>query len=181
MKFQSESADRAVRTVAAGYPLDLSLLAPIAEWLGSRVGAPLVVEQLQSGGWVRLAVDPEALAARIVASLTELDYVEDARIGPGGKQSIGAPLLRPVEVRIRPGTPQAKTLRKGSRDPRDKSFQGWIAQLEEHTALPLAAELNGNSLQLEPDLQRLTPSLLEKLEALPEIEAAQLNQLLESK
>ncbi len=167
---------KAVRDCASTVPLDLSSLNPVAERLGSRVATPLVVEQLQSGDWVLFAVDAEKASAGVAGRMTDLGYVEDARLGEGSRESIDAPLVRAVEVRIRRNAAPTKTLRAGSRNPDDKSFRDWIAELEAHTRFPLVGSVKAELLHLRLDLQRLTPELLKKVQSLPEVEAAQLNQ-----
>jgi hypothetical protein len=162
----STKVEKAVQTT----PPDLSVLNTVAESLQADVGLPLKVIRLAGGGWVLLEIDAKRVVERIVEHLRTRDQVRSINLTPAAS----SPLDRTTPSKSLLVEFATDRLESGSENP-----QQLVSTLASELDLPLTGSIREKSrLLIEIDWKGLTRILVDRLKALREIEAAQLNYIL---
>lgn len=174
-------ADKMVTSVGQESPLRLGELAPVAEQMEGKTGVPLTVAQLTSGRWVVLKVDVERVNRRLVERLRGHRNVARAELTEGEKGFIGYSPPKKVAVKFEPGSAEAKTVSEKLKNQGDSNFTTLVSQLEATTESPLICEATQKEeLLAQVDLRAVTLTLQERLNALPSVEATQLNYVMKA-
>ncbi len=180
-KFVAGSAgDAAVTRAAQANPPDLEALASAVNDLESGVGLPLLATQVSSGNWYIVSLDLDRLGERTVRQLRERDNVTDASAGAReGESAGGAPAPLRMALKFAEESQEHKALARADSTGSDEPLEDVLSALQSELDLPLERVAAGaGELGLEVDLEALTLRLVERLQALPEIEAAQPNYIL---
>ena len=175
----SEWAKAVGRTVRVS-PLDLKALDSVVHNLETAANIPLSVKQLSSGDWVVLAVDSDRLTERAAHQLRERRTVAGVQVSPSERES-AVPRTFPKELIISfvPGTQEAEAVSQKLAQTDETAFAKLTANLIKELDLPLTAKAtDAATIQAQIDLKALTMTLVERLKALPDIEAAQPNFIL---
>jgi hypothetical protein len=167
---QGSEASVALNRVVETDPTDLAGLLPTVTALGAGAGVPLRPTRVGSGGWVILAIDSAALAQRLHGQLPQRENVESVRRGEGTLELV---------VRFRAGSAESDAIAQQLELESDDPLTEILCSLERETGVPLTGEaMSQNELALQLDLRALTLSVVSRLQALSEIEAAQPNYVL---
>lgn len=178
LKFVSGSeAHATVVKASERTPTELQALAPVIKDLEERTDIPLQAKQLTGGNWILLSVDIDKLNDRIVHLLRTQEYIEDVHVGPEViREHIGFTPSRKVVVKFSPDSAESQSVAKQIGAASKVVPPTVISQLETDCGRPLKGELTTEAeVVLEVDLRALTLALEERLKALPDIEATQLN------
>lgn len=139
------------------------------EELGGRVHVPLSVTQLGSGDWLTLSVDRRQLSDTIEQLLVEENGVE-AVVRQDGTDASAAQTLR-FELTLTRSSTVYDAFQTGNTQALDRIVRTWI----DRTHVALVPVVRSDPPTIEVDWQTLTLELIERLNALPEVEAAQPN------
>ena len=178
----SEGAEAVARTVRVS-PLDLKALDSVIDNLETAANVPMSVKQLSSGDWVVLAVDSDRLTERAAHQLRERRTVAGVQVSPYEPEA-SAPGTFPKKLIISfvPGTQEAEAISQKLAQTDETAFAQLTADLIKELDLPLTAKAtDAATIQVQIDLKALTMTLVERLKALPDIEAAQPNFILQFK
>jgi len=178
VKFRNETEPNQLLSRAIqSSPPDIETLAPVASLLSGKVGIPLKVKQILSGGWVLLAVDADKLVARSVTKLRERDAITDVQLKAGESKSVGAPEVKGIDVTFRSGSSEYKTVEKILAGKAGDSFARLIQALAKILDLPVQGEVDSRAhLILQVDLRELTVAVNKRLRDLSGIiDSVQLN------
>jgi hypothetical protein len=170
----------AVARASRSSPPDLKALNPVIDNLETAAHVPLSVKQLSSGDWVVLAVNSDRLTERAAHQLRERRNVAVVQVSPCEPEaSAHCPPPKKLVIRFVPGAPEAEAVSKKLTGTDDAAFAQLTAALTKELDLPLAAKAtDAATIQAQIDLRALTMTLIERLKALPDIEAAQPNFIL---
>ena len=162
----SEASTAVVRAMQAD-PQDLRVLTSAITALGARAGVPLHATRIGSGNWVVLTIDSVALTDRVHGQL-------------GARENIDAITRRDeaprLLLRFRDGSAESRATRQKLAGAADAPLERLVWSLEREVGLPLkAVAVNGQELAVGIDVNALTLNVVARLQALPEIEAAQPN------
>ena len=167
---QGTEASAAVARAMQADPQDLRALTPAITALGARAGVPLHATRIGSGDWVILAIDSVALTERVQGQLGARENVE------GITRRDEAPQLL---LRFTAGSAESRATTQKLEGAADEPLERLVWSLEREVGLPLKADVvNRHELALGIDIKALTLSLVARLQALPEIDAAQPNYIL---
>lgn len=167
---QGTEASAAVARAMQADPQDLRALTPAITALGARAGVPLQATRIGSGDWVILAIDSVALTERVQGQLGARENVE------GITRRDEAPQLL---LRFTAGSAESRATTQKLEGEADDPLERLVWSLEREVGLPLKADVvNRHELALGIDMKALTLSLVARLQALPEIDAAQPNYIL---
>lgn len=161
-----EKASRAI-------PLDLTMLTPEIEKLSTDVGIPLQIVALNSGGWLTIAVNTNALNDQVVAFLNEHEHVASARAAEAASQ--GSFAVPPVHVQFIDGTKEAREVSSSRGNIRGKNVMNVAKQIEKDLAVPVGLGVDEGALAIHISMKDLVPTVVEKLQALASIKNAQPN------
>jgi hypothetical protein len=167
---RGSEASVALNRVVETDPTDLAGLLPAVTALGAGAGVPLHPTRVGSGGWVILAIDSAALAQRLHGQLPRRENVASVRRGEGTLELV---------VRFRAGSAASDAVAQQLESTADDPLAEILCSLERETGVPLTGgAMSQNELALQLDLRALTLSVVSRLQALSEIEAAQPNYVL---
>ncbi|UCF19285.1 MAG: hypothetical protein JSU87_15365 [Gemmatimonadota bacterium] len=174
------TGDAAVTRAAQAVPPDLGALATVVNDLESGVGLPLLATQVSSGNWFIVSLDLDRLAERTVRQLRDRDNVTAASASAReGDIAGGAPAPLRFAVNFAKDSPEHKALLEANAIGSDEPLVAVLSALRNDLDLPLERVAAGaGELVLQVDLEATTLRLVERLQALPEIEAAQPNYIL---
>jgi len=148
-------------------PTDLRPLVPAITALGARAGVPLEVKSIGSGNWLVMTIDTTALFDRVEQQLGALVNVERA------DRRAETPRLL---LRFTADTPESRATASKLDGTSDELFERLVWSFERDVGLPLVAEVVGRQeLALGIDVNALTLSVVARLQALSEVDAAQPN------
>ncbi|HET6521548.1 MAG TPA: hypothetical protein VFG47_17280 [Geminicoccaceae bacterium] len=153
-------------------------LRALEQTLSREAGLPVVVRQLTSGREAVLAVDLQAIAAKLVRALEGEPEVEGARLVDDPASAPGP--ARPVTVTVQPtpGGSLAQALATAGSAGSDSALGRLEAAVEREVGAPIAAEVSSpTTLTVRLDTRALTGQLMDRLRAMPEVEYAQPNYL----
>ena len=158
-------------------PPDLQALASIAGELQAATRIPLKATRVASGNWVVLAVEPGALANRAASDLRARKNIESVEVVTLEPLPQGLmPKPKGLQIRFTSRSPESEIISKKMSGAEDPRFARLIGELSEALGLPLKGYVgDGDRLVLEIDLGALTPILVERLKALPDVEFVQPN------
>jgi len=176
--FVSGSAgNNAVEKAVHVTPPDLQALASVVEELQVATRIPLKATRVSSGNWVVLNVEPGPLADRAAGDLRvrkNIESVEVVALEPPPQGLIPRP--KALQVRFTSRSPESVIVSKKRSGAEKKRFTRLVSELSEALGLPLRGYVRERDLLLlEIDLTALTPILVERLKALPDVEFAQPN------
>ena len=118
------------------------------------------------------------MAERTVRLLRDRDSVTDVKAGAREGEGAGdAPALLEMRPKFAHDSPEFKIIAQArSQGPEDEQLAALISSLQNELDLPLDGTAAGpGELVLQVDLRAITLQLVERLQALPQIEAAQPN------
>jgi hypothetical protein len=162
-------ASVAVARAMQADPQDLRALTPAITALGARAGVPLRATRIGSGNWVILAIDSVALTDRVQGQFGARENVEEIT------RRDEAPRLL---LRFTAGSTESRATAQKLEGAADEPLDQLVWSLEREVGLPLEADVvNRHELALGIDIRALTLSLVARLQALPEIDAAQPNHI----
>jgi hypothetical protein len=165
---------RATQLSAEATPPDLGLLTIVTAALGEQVDTPLRLVRLSGGEWLVLRVPMDELARRTADRLARCRRVARATREPGDSTRAA------VRTTFQPGSSEARLLAR-ARQPNGKAqMDSLVIDVARRIRTPLKGAVSGEELLIEVDLEALTLQLVERLNALPEIESAQPNYRLRS-
>jgi hypothetical protein len=170
MRFAEGTPQRAkILEVSRTNPLDLSGLETVTDDLRARIRVPLYVEKLGSGDWLTLAVDRQPLAEAIEQFLRgENGVIAVTRQDATSGQTDGLRFL----ITIAPGSDLQRVFeRRAENDGLAAIVDRWTAAV----SVPLRETGDPGHLVIEVDWSAATLELVDRLSALPEVEAAQPN------
>lgn len=171
----SAAAIRASQTV----PLELQSLAPIARDLQQRTGIPLTVTNLTGGNWVVLSIEADELNAHVVDRLRRREYIAGIRVSPEKpEQFIGFSPPKKIEATLNPDSPESQSVERHFEGGESALPPSVISRMERDCGTPLQGERRKQRVVLlQVDLRALTLTLEQRLRALPNIDATQLNKV----
>lgn len=166
----SEASTAVVRAMQAD-PQDLRVLTSAITALGARAGVPLHATRIGSGNWVVLTIDSVALTDRVHGQL-------------GARENIDAITRRDeaprLLLRFRDGSAESRATRQKLAGAADAPLERLVWSLEREVGLPLEVEIvSGREIALGIDIRALTVSVVARLQALSEIDAAQPDYILQ--
>ncbi|MDO9048783.1 MAG: hypothetical protein Q7U66_13765 [Methylobacter sp.] len=180
VKFRNETeSNQLLSRAIQSSPPDMEILAPVASLLSGKVGIPLKVKQILSGGWILLAVDVDKLVDESVTKLRKREAITDVqlRARAGESKSVGAPEVKGIDVTFRSGSSEYETVEKILAGKAGDSFARLIQALAKILDLPLQGRVDSRAhLILQVDLRELTVAVDKRLRDLSEIiDSVQLN------
>ncbi len=168
---QGSESSAALARVMQADPLDLGPLVPTVTTLGAKVGVPLRATRIGSGNWVILDIDSLALTDRVQRQLGARENVEE--ITPRDE----APRLL---LRFTTGSTESRATEQKWEGAADGPLERLVWSLEREVGLPLEVEIvSGREIALGIDIRALTVSVVARLQALSEIDAAQPDYILQ--
>jgi len=178
VKFRNETEPNQLLSRAIqSSPPDIEILASVASLLSGKVGIPLKVKQILSGGWILLAVDVDKLVDESVTKLRKREAITDVQLKAGESKSVGAPEVKGIDVTFRSGSSEYETVEKILAGKAGDSFARLIQALAKILDLPLQGRVDSRAhLILQVDLRKLTVAVDKRLRDLSEIiDSVQLN------
>ena len=178
VKFRNETEPNQLLSRAIqSSPPDIEILAPVASLLSGKVGIPLKVKQILSGGWILLAVDADKLVAQSVTKLRKRDTISDVQLRASESKSVGTPDIKGIDVTFQSGSSEYKTVEKILAGKAGDSVARLIETLYKILDLPLQGEVDSQAhLILQIDLRELTIVVDKRLRDLSKIiDSVQLN------
>jgi hypothetical protein len=161
-------------------PPDLSFLRPVINSLENEVGVPLQIKQVSGGKWVLLSARLDAIVAEAVQQLRARESIQEARAELCEPQSHGPhPAPLGFIITFQPETAEAEAIDQELSHGDEEPLSQLILELEEYLDLPLKVKkIEKSTLHAEIGLDALTLTLVERLKAVEQIEAAQPNHIL---
>lgn len=158
-------------------PPDLQALASVVEELQAAIHIPLKASRVAGGNWVVLNVEPGPLADRAAGILRVRKNIESVEVVTLEPPPQGlAPGPKGLRIRFTSRSPESIIVSKKMSGAEKKRFTRLVSELSEALDLPLKGYVRERDrLLLEIDLMALTPILVERLKALPDVEFAQPN------
>lgn len=178
VKFRNETEPNQLLSRAIqSSPPDIEILAPVASLLSGKVGIPLKVKQILSGGWMLLAVDVDKLVDESVTKLRKRDAITDVQLRAGESKSVGTPDVKGIDVAFRSGSSEYNTVEKILAGTANDSSARLIQTFAKILDLPLQGKVDSRAhLILQVDLRELTVAVDKRLRDLSEIiDLVQLN------
>lgn len=176
--FVSGSAgSNAVEKAIQATPPDLQALATVVEGLQAVTRIPLKASRVAGGNWVVLNVETGPLTDRAAGDLRvrkNIESVDVVALEPPPQGLI--PRQKGLQVRFTSRSPESVIVSKRMSGAEKKRIERLVSELSEALGLPLKGYVRDRDrLLLEIDLAALTPILVERLKALPDVEFAQPN------
>lgn len=182
VRFAAGSAGAAAVAAALGAaPPDFALLNPAVESLHARTQIPLKAIRPAGGNDILVQVDAERLAERTAARLRTGENVDRVSLMPTPAPGpiLGGVRTQGFVVAFKEGSPQAACISKTGGESRAPDRCNPAAELSQQLAIPLRGEVHdGQRLRVEIDMPALTRVLVERLNALGDIESAQPNYIM---
>jgi hypothetical protein len=178
LRFVSGSAaSSAVEAALQVTPPDLQALAPIVKTLQGAAHIPLKAIRVASGNWVVLNVEPGPLADQAARDLRKRKNIESVEVVVLEPLQQGLmPKREGLRVLFTSRSPESEIVSKKTSGVENKHVARLASELGKTVGLPLKGYIgDGDRLLLEIDLMALTPILVERLKALPDVEFAQPN------
>ena len=181
VKFASESEGGiAVVTAIQTDPADLTALGAATADLQTKTGVFLKPTKITADQRVIFSIDVNLLMNDLELRLHKRRNVETVQLKTqtlSTKTHVSAP--KKLLVAFIEGSPESESLQQQQANHQDRGFATLIPELEKDLKLPLVAEVTQEGeFLLWVDLQKLTMTLVEQLNPLPEIESAQPNYVL---
>jgi hypothetical protein len=175
--FHRETAEALLRAEAHTDPAKRSELAKRVQALG---GAPVEIRQFLSGGGLLVGLDRGAVQDRVARALRAEPGVVDVRLEPPEPaQKRLHPPPATLVVSFAPGSAAAAMLRGGGGCAGRERIPEWVAAREERIGVPLVcAGQSERELRLQVDWDRLTATVMERLQRLEQIDYVEPNRVL---
>ncbi len=183
IKFVPDSdGSQAVVKASQSVPLQLEELTVVTDRLGEETDVPVKATQVSSGDWVLLKIDTDKLNDRILERLRKREYIQDAQISQEEqKKYIGFTPPKRIVVEFSSGSSESQSFAQEVEQGAKVPSADLLTKLATDCSTPLKGEVNPKEgLLVEADLKAITPTLADRLKALPEVEAVQLNYVMKS-
>lgn len=159
----SEQHEQVARAAAQPTP-DIGRLQPIANRLGSEVGAPMRVQRLGSGGMVIMSIDPAAVRDRISAALVAPNAFPGARVE------------RPPSTREQPSSADFIVRPAAAQPIAPAEVDSRLALVREQLQVPLTGQTTGDgAITVLIQWNELTRIVAERLRHQPSVTDVELN------
>ncbi|MGB0910502.1 MAG: hypothetical protein ACPGYT_09080 [Nitrospirales bacterium] len=178
VKFVEQTeGDRAVIQAGQTTPINLHGLSSIIDRLQSHTNLPLKGTQVTSGQRVILSVETNILTNRVIKQLNLQDNIATASLVPldPHQQTRFSP-SNAIAITFVPESIESAIVHRKPQIESNSEFMKIISDLGKIVHLPLKGQLStGNTVTVQVDLSKLTLSLIEQLQSLPDIASAQPN------
>ena len=178
VKFKPETeANRLLSQAIRSDPPNLEVLVPTRHLLSEKIGIPLKLKQLLSGGWVLWNADVEKLTKQSAARLRGRHSITNIRFKTGEPKPMSPLPAQEIVLNFRSGSRENKVLQAKLTGSGEDSFTALISELSNTLDTPWLGSVDRQAnLILELDLKELTLTMAKRLQGLSEtIESVQLN------